>query len=440
MRQIAMISEHASPLDCLGGVDSGGQNVYVAQVAKHLVALGCDVDIFTRRDNPYRPDVVECRPGMRVIHVKAGPPKFVPKEELLGFMDEFRRSMLRFADRRRTDYDLVHAHFFMSGLVAADIKCLCGWPFVITFHALGRVRRLHQREADRFPEERIAIEQRVMDEADRIIAECPQDEEDLLTLYGACPDKIRLVPCGFDKSELWPVPKPQARRQLGLDIHEAIILHVGRMVPRKGVDNTVRGFARLVREHGVPARLVVAGGESDEPDPRLTPEIGRLQQIAAAEGVADCVQFVGRKRRAELKYYYSAADVFVTTPWYEPFGITPLEAMACGTPVIGANVGGIKYSVRDGRTGYLVPPNDADALGERLAYLLRRPQLRRRFSQQAIERVQQRFTWKRVSAQIARLYEELLSDDVRAVAPTAALTASSVAYRVAAYRETAAGG
>jgi D-inositol-3-phosphate glycosyltransferase len=428
-RRIAMISEHASPLDCLGGVDSGGQNVYVAQVAKHLAALGYEVDVFTRRHDASLPEVVECRPGMRVIHVQAGPAQFVPKEELLPYMDEFGRRLLRFSDRQAIDYDLIHAHFFMSGLVAAGIKRRRGWPFVVTFHALGRVRRLYQREADRFPEERIAIEERVMDDADRIIAECPQDEEDQLRLYGASRGKIRLVPCGFDRGELWPVPKRQARRRLRLDTRGSLVLHVGRMVPRKGVDNTVRGFARLVRQHGVQARLVIAGGESDEPDPLLTPEIGRLQQIAAAEGVADCVEFVGRKRRESLKYYYSAADVFVTTPWYEPFGITPLEAMACGTPVIGANVGGIKYSVRDGETGYLVPPKDAEALGERLAYLLRRPQLLRRFSQQAIEHVNRQFTWKRVSAQVAEVYEELLSGGVPATERIRGrgLTASPVA-------------
>ena len=428
-RRTAMISEHASPLNCLGGVDSGGQNVYVAQVAKHLAALGYDVDVFTRRDDAFSPEVFDCQRGVRVIHLTAGPPSFVPKEELLPFMDEFCRQLLHFADQQGIDYDLVHAHFFMSGLVAAEIKRRRGWPFVITFHALGRVRRLHQREADRFSPERISIEHRLMDEADWIIAECPQDEEDQIKLYGAKPDKIRLVPCGFDKTELWPLAKHEARRQLGLDPGEPIVLHVGRMVPRKGVDNTVRGFARLVRRHGVAARLLIVGGESDEPDPGRTPEIGRLQKIAADENVADRVVFVGRKGRAELKYYYSAADVFVTTPWYEPFGITPIEAMACGTPVIGANVGGIKYSVRDGQTGYLVPPNDPDALGERLAYLLERPHVRHRFSQQAVDRVNRLFTWKRVSAQIADAYEEILCSIASPVPAAAGMAASPVDVR-----------
>lgn len=430
-RRIAMISDHASPLGCLGGVDSGGQNVYVAQTAKHLAALGFQVDVFTRCDDRRLAEVTVCQPGVRVIHVVAGPRSFVPKEELLPYMEEFTWQMLRFSQRRGVVYDLAHAHFWMSGLVAADLKSRLGLPFVITFHALGRVRRMHQGGADRFPEERIAIEQRLMAEADRILAECPQDEEDQVRLYGASRSKIRLVPCGFDKDELWPVAKERARQHLGLDPVDPIVLHVGRMVPRKGIDNVVRGFARLVHEHDMAARLLIVGGDSDEPDPQQTPEIGRLCQIADQECVSDRVLFAGRKGRHELKYFYSAADVFVTTPWYEPFGITPLEAMACGTPVIGANVGGIKYSVRDGQTGYLVPPNDADALGERLAYLLKRPQLQRRFSEQAVARVQRLFTWRRVSAQIAAVYEEIL-DSSRLATPTGHRLAAAAVQRAAA--------
>ncbi|HVX11003.1 MAG TPA: glycosyltransferase family 1 protein [Pirellulales bacterium] len=431
-RRVAMISEHASPLGCLGGVDSGGQNVYVAQVAKHLAAFGYQVDVFTRRDDPTLPEVVACSPNVRVVHVPAGPARFVPKEELLGFMDEFRREMIRFCDQQAMEYELIHAHFWMSGLVAAEIKCRRRIPFVMTFHALGRVRRLYQGDADRFPAERISIEHRLVDEADRLIAECPQDQEDQINLYGASPEKIRLVPCGFDKSELWPVGKSKARRHLALDSCEPIVLHVGRMVPRKGVDNAIRGFARLVMKHGVGARMVIVGGESDDPDPALTPEIGRLRQIAAEEGIADRVRFVGRRGRADLKYYYSAADVFVTTPWYEPFGITPIEAMACGVPVIGANVGGIKYGVRHGVTGYLVPPNDPDALGEQLAHLLQQPRLLGRFSLNAIERVNRLFTWRRVSAQIAEVYEELIGRGISRAPASSPIAVAADVYRAAA--------
>jgi phosphoheptose isomerase len=181
------------------------------------------------------------------------------------------------------------------------------------------------------------------------------------------------------------------------------------MVRRKGVANVIRGLARLIHDHDILARLIVVGGEADTPDPRLTPEIGRLQAIAEAEGVAGQVTFAGRRGREVLKYYYSAADIFVTTPWYEPFGITPVEAMACGTPVVGAAVGGIKFTVADGKTGFLVPARDPDALGERLAYLYRHPELLDRFGRRGIQRANQFFTWSKVAAATADLYSEILA-------------------------------
>jgi glycosyltransferase involved in cell wall biosynthesis len=411
-RRIALISEHASPLGVLGGIDSGGQNVYVGQLARHLAQLGCRVDVFTRRDAEHLPPVVPWLDGVRIVHVPAGPAAPVPKEALLPYMGRFASYMLRWC--RREPYDLAHANFFLSGLVALGLQQTLGLPFVVTFHALGRVRRLYQGDADGFPVERFAIEDRVVAAADRIIAECPQDHDDLLSLYGADPSRISLVPCGFDPSEFWPVSKELARVALGLDPHERIVLQLGRMVPRKGVDNTIRGFAQLVHRHGIPARLLVVGGESDVPDPVATPELGRLRSIARAEGVEGDVIFTGRRGRDVLRYYYSAADVFVTTPWYEPFGITPLEAMACGAVVIGADVGGIKYSVLHGQTGYLVPPNDPAALGERLAHLYQHPRVLKRFSRRAVERVRERFTWERVAADAAAIYEDVLAARVYA--------------------------
>jgi D-inositol-3-phosphate glycosyltransferase len=408
-KRIALISEHASPLGVLGGVDSGGQNVYVGQLARNLAAIGYDVDVFTRRDSDLLPEIAEWVNGVRIVHLTAGPAAFVRKEDLLPHMEPFTAALLRFCKRQRIAYDLVHANFWMSGLVAADVKRVTGTPFVITFHALGRVRRQFQREADGFPDERFAVEDRIIAEADHIIAECPQDEEDLIQLYNADPAKVTIIPCGFDQSEFWPMSKPLARAALGFDPEERIVLQLGRIVPRKGIDTTIRGFARLLNRHQITARLVIVGGESDEPDPAITPEIGRLQEIARAEGVADRVTFTGRKGREALKYYYSAADIFVTTPWYEPFGITPLEAMACGTPVVGANVGGIKFTVRDGETGYLVPPNDPDALAERIAHLYRHPKLMSVYRRQAIRRANDLFTWQKVANAMAALYEDVLA-------------------------------
>jgi glycosyltransferase involved in cell wall biosynthesis/phosphoheptose isomerase len=408
-RRVALISEHASPLGLLGGVDSGGQNVYVGQLARHLAGLGYEMDVFTRRDSERLPEIAEWVSGIRIIHVPAGPATYVRKEDLLPVMDEFTGYLLRFCRCQRETYDLLHANFWMSGLVAVELKKALAIPFVITFHALGRVRRLHQREADQFPDARFEVEDRIVAEADRILAECPQDEEDLIRLYNADPARITIIPCGFDPAELAPISKPLARFALNILPDERVLLQLGRLVPRKGVDTAVCGFARLVKNHNVTARLLIVGGEADDPDPSTTPEIGRLQAIAAEEGVAELVTFLGRRGRETLKYYYSAADVFVTVPWYEPFGITPVEAMACGTPVVGSNVGGIKYTVRDGETGYLVPPNDPDKLAERLAHLYAHPKLLSVLSRQAVRRANDLFTWGKVTAAVAEVYEEVLA-------------------------------
>ncbi|MBF2075013.1 MAG: glycosyltransferase [Synechococcales cyanobacterium C42_A2020_086] len=416
-KRIALISEHATPLGIFGGIDSGGQNVYVGQLAKHLAAIGYDVDVFTRRDGEHLPEVVDWHHGVRVIHVPAGPAAVIPKEELLCYMDEFTAFMVDWC-RCHSSYDLIHANFWMSALVAADVKRTLGIPFVVTFHALGRVRRQYQGTADQFPDERFAIEDRIVQEADQIIAECPQDRDDLLQLYNANPNRISIIPCGFDTTEFWAIDKLRARLTLGLSPEEHVILQLGRMVPRKGVDTVIRSFAHLLKQP-LPARLLIVGGEADDPDPRLTPEISRLSAIAQELGVASRVTFVGRKGRDVLKYYYSAADVFVTTPWYEPFGITPIEAMACGTPVIGSNVGGIKFTVKDGETGYLVPPNDPERLAERLSHLLHNPPLRSLLGRQAIRRCQDHFTWQKVTSAVAALYEEVLSG-VHGVAGTEA--------------------
>ncbi|MFL5811865.1 MAG: glycosyltransferase, partial [Flavisolibacter sp.] len=350
IRKIAMISEHASPLAVLGGVDAGGQNVYVAEVARHLVKNNFSVDVFTRWEDATMEKVVNWMPHVRVVHLEAGPKMQIPKEELLQHMPAFRKSMMEFMEQEDKSYDLVHANFFMSALVAMELKEIMDIPYVVTYHALGKVRLMHQKDQDIFPPERLAIEAETSARANKVIAECPQDMEDLCTLYGVDPSKISIVPCGFCPTEFYPINQSFARSFLGLDQDENILLQLGRMVPRKGVDNVIRALPHL-NCPGKKTRLLIVGGESEIPDPRYCAEIGRLQSIAEEEGVSSLVTFVGRRDRRLLKYFYSAADIFITTPWYEPFGITPLESMACGTPVIGANVGGIKFSISDGETG-----------------------------------------------------------------------------------------
>jgi D-inositol-3-phosphate glycosyltransferase len=405
-RKIAFISEHASPLASLGGVDSGGQNVYVAELAKHLASAGHHVDIFTRWEDPKLPKVIEWENNIRVIHVKAGPVSPVSKEELLPFMRAFKDDMIKFITIEKINYNLIHANFFMSGLVAMWLKETLNIPFVITFHALGYVRQIYQGKSDKFPPERIQIEKQIVQNADAVIAECPQDKMDLIEYYNTPVEKITIIPCGFSAKEFYPINREIACTLLGLQTDEKILLQLGRMVPRKGVDNVVRALGRL-KDSGVPYRLVVVGGETDDPDPMACPEIARLQRIAKEEGVENKVTFVGRKNREILKYYYCAADVFISTPWYEPFGITPLESMACGTPVIGSNVGGIKYSVLDGKTGFLVPPNDPDSLASKVHMLISDPALLQQMKKASKQRVKENFTWQKVASLVADLYQHI---------------------------------
>lgn len=402
--RVALVSEHASPLATMGGVDAGGQNVYVAHVAKGLAALGHQVEVFTRRDDPTLPAVVDLRPGVRVRHVTAGPAAFVPKEQLLPHMPAFAAGLERML-RSVAACDVVHANFFMSGLASLRLKSNMGLPLVTTFHALGLVRREHQQSADAFPPQRIDIERMLVERSDRVIAECPQDREDLSRLYGASHSRMRMVPCGIDPTEFRPMDQAAARAELGLDPDEFIVLQLGRLVPRKGVDNVIRSLAFLPDRAKV--RLVIVGGDSREPDEARTPEIARLRRVAQEAGVAERVLFTGQRRRDELRAYFSAADVFVSTPWYEPFGITPLEAMACGTPVIGSAVGGIAYSVADGVTGFLVPPKDPAALALRLAQLQAQPALGRALGLAGVKRVRSMFTWDHVAAQLADVYDEV---------------------------------
>lgn len=404
-KKIAFISDHASPLATLGGVDSGGQNVYVAEVARCLGEKGDQVDIFTRREDTSTTEVTDFAPNVRVIQVDAGPPCVLPKEELYMYMQEFAEHVLNFITEENIEYDLVHAHFWLSGMVAMEIKKQLGIPFVITFHALGMVRRLHQGADDKFPVQRERIEQDIMWHADKIIAECPNDVKDLMQLYHAPQGKLEIIPCGYNPKDFYPIKKELAVQHLGLSADYDYILQLGRIVPRKGIDTVIEAFA-MVHQEFPRLRLLIVGGDLEEL--HQDSELGRLHRLTQELAIETKVHFVGQKTRDELKYYYSAADIFITTPWYEPFGITPLEAMACGTPVIGSDVGGISYTVRQGETGLLVPPKNAGQLSQALSSLYTDYAKRRQMGQYALSYVQKKFTWDMVSTQIHELYDQLI--------------------------------
>lgn len=406
-KKIAFISDHASPLATLGGIDSGGQNVYVTEVARCLTQWGYEVDIYTRRTSAAIEEVVQFEEHIRIIHVTAGPAGPLPKEELFMYMDEFSEQVLNFIDEQELQYELVHAHFWLSGMVAMELKRNLNIPFVITFHALGAVRRLHQGTNDKFPQQRERIEQEIIWHADKIIAECPNDMKDFMQYYNAPQEKLEIIPCGYSPNDFFPINKQRAKNKLDLHADNQYILQLGRIVPRKGIDNVIEAFG-IVHEQIPNLRLLIVGGQLNDPDTVL--EITRLKHLSIEKGVEEKVIFVGNKEREELKYYYSAAEIFITTPWYEPFGITPLEAMACGTPVIGSDVGGISFTVRNNETGRLIPPQKSDELARNLLELLDNQSVLDAMSQKAIQHVWRSFTWERVSEQIKDLYEKIIPE------------------------------
>lgn len=402
--RLAMISEHASPLAALGGEDSGGQNVYVAELARRLGAMGHQVDVFTRRDSTHEPTVVPFAEGARVVNLTAGPARSLPKDALFPFMAEFRDAFYRFAREEPAAYDLVHANFWMSGWVACEAKRDLGLPFAQTFHALGEIKKREQGADDTSPPERRATELRILEEVDLVLATCPAEVDELTELYDADLSRLTLVPCGVDAGTFRPVDRKEARRALGLP-DKPTVVYVGRLVPRKGVDILVEAFALLPRD--LDAQLVIVGGE-----PGGSLEAARLSFFARKLGVAERVSFAGSRPQENLHRYYGAADAAVSVPHYEPFGMTPLEAMACATPVVGSRVGGIKTSVAHGKTGYLVPPKDPEALAGRLLRLLSDPGLRNQMGRAARRRIEEHYTWKHVTALAATAFSEVAREAV----------------------------
>ncbi|GIH73681.1 glycosyltransferase [Planobispora longispora] len=388
--RIALISEHANPLAAIGGVDAGGQNVHVAALAAALADRGHEVVVYTRRDRRDLPAAVALHPGVTVEHVPAGPPVPVPKDMLLPYMPAFAAHLRRRWAAWRPH--VAHAHFWMSGLAALkaarDLRG-GGVPVLQTFHALGTVKRRWQGTADTSPPERTALEADIGRRAQAVVATCADEVNELLAM-GVPAERVAVVPCGVDLTHFRP-EGPAAPRGWR---HR--VLSIGRMVPRKGVGTLVEAVRHLPD-----TELLIAGGTPDDEEAR------RLAGLAAAHGIAERVKLLGSVDRADVPALMRSADVVVSVPWYEPFGIVPLEAMACGIPVVASAVGGHLDTVAG--CGTLVPPRRPRALARVLRDLLARPETRAAMGEAGERRARSRYGWPRVAERTEAVYLDVIA-------------------------------
>ena len=391
--RIAMVSEHASPLAVLGGVDAGGQNVHVAELSAALARRGHDVAVYTRLDSRQLPERVQTPDGYTVVHVPAGPPEALPKDALLAHMPAFGRFLAK--QWRDEPPDVAHAHFWMSGIATLRAARRCDVPTVQTFHALGVVKRRHQGVQDTSPPTRLRLERSVARTADWVAATCTDEVFELVRL-GRPRSRISVIPCGVDLDRFCPDRVRAVRRA------PRRIVSVGRLVPRKGFDILIRAMTAVPD-----AELLIIGGPSAS-GLANDPEAQRLSVLAAHFGVSDRVRLCGSVSRAEMPKMLRQADVVACTPWYEPFGIVPVEAMACGVPVLATAVGGMLDTVVDGMTGLLVPPKDPPACAAALNCMLADPARLSEWGAAGRHRAQSRYSWDRIAADTCKVYQRLV--------------------------------
>jgi D-inositol-3-phosphate glycosyltransferase len=404
LKRIALISYHSSPLAEPGAGDAGGMSVYVRQTAEALARRSVRTDIYTRRTVEL-PRVIELFPGVCVICVDAGPFD-APKEELTSYLADFTAGVSAFAASQRLTYDIVHSHYWQSGLAGKVLAQRWHAAFVHSNHTLGLVKNLSLAAGDvPEPEARIRGEGEVVGAADVLITSTDEEFQDLACLYGAAHDRLKTIFPGVDHEMFFPGDQKAARDELGLG-DEATLLYVGRVQPLKGIELALRGLAELLPLMDRPVQLLVVGGPSGQTGER---EMARLRALSDELGIAGNVVFTGPQPHPRLPVFYRAADAAVVVSHSESFGLVALEAAACGTPVVGTSVGGLSHIVSDGSSGYLLEDRDPSQLARRLLSLLQDPSLRKRFAREA-ERAASRFSWTGATDELLALYECLMNE------------------------------
>lgn len=411
---IAMISYHTCPLAILGGKNTGGMNVYVRELTRFLGREGVHVDVFTRSQNEHIPQVShDLGYFNRVVHIPAGPETNLPKDQLMNYTNEFANRILEFSEKKSIRYDLIHSHYWLSGLAGTVLKQAWEVPLLQMFHTLGLMKQqIGRTPEEREGENRIEGERFVMKMSDLVIAATEAERSQLESLYGLDHHKVMIIPPGVDTHHFYPIPQDEAKEAIGIPSKDRMALFVGRIEPLKGVDTLIKAMS-IVKENCTsfqcPHYLVIIGGDAEGDKEQISAEMRRLQTLCMDLGLDEIVLFLGKRAQNTLPYYYSAAEVVVMPSHYESFGIVALEAMACGTPVIASRVGGLAYLIKENETGYFVPSQDPEALAQKLRLLFINNELRARMGAQAAEYAQD-FSWELITSQIVKVYQKFNLD------------------------------
>ncbi len=412
---IASISEHGDPAAEIGKESAGGQNVYVRQVGEALAKLGWQVDMFTRKISPDDASIVQHSPHCRTIRLVAGPETYIPRDELFQYMPDFVEAFVKFQQQEGTNYPLIHTHYWMSGWIGLQLKQLQNARLIHTYHSLGAVKYRSIAELPSVAKTRLNVECDLLEHSHCVVATSPQERDDLRQLVSAS-GRVEIVPCGTDIDNFQPLSKARARQELGLDPDERIVLYVGRFDPRKGIETLVRACGKLhdrfSQQSAAPKfRLVIVGGS--DPNEADGAERARIEGIVQNLGLDAVTEFVGMVGHDRLPAYYTAADVCVVPSHYEPFGLVAIEAMACGTPVIASNVGGLKFTVIPEETGLLVPPQDIDGFASAIERIVGDDTVWvQNIGDCASARVREHFSWSGVAVQLSDLYRRLLAQSL----------------------------
>ncbi len=411
--RIAMLSYHTCPLAILGGKDTGGMNVYVRELSRELGRRGIAVDVYTRSQDEHVPHIShDLGYGNRVVHVPAGPEVPLPKDELTEHIPTFVENIIEIAEKKDFKYDLIHSHYWMSGIAARDLQAAWNVPVVHMFHTLGLMKqRIAQAPHESEGDYRLNGEHEVIKLADRIVAATIAEKAQLQWLYQANTERIAVIPPGVDTCHFYPIPADEAKEYIGISPQDRMLLFVGRIEPLKGVDTLIQALGLMAKENNLADHqlcLTIIGGDPHVSREEMSDEMSRLKSMSTDNGLDEFVAFLGRRSQETLPYYYSAADVVIMPSHYESFGMVALEAMACGTPVVASQVGGLAFLVQDGETGYHINVGDMDALSDRLTTLLEDRELHQRLSQQAANFAQD-YAWKNVARQMIALYQDVLN-------------------------------